>query len=115
MARLKRGITPKDAEGDYSRAVMIHICKDGTISYRTRDQKVFNGRALPVFSVDTIEQAKEAQVLFGRQQYVEHPQIPGQPWYRWTDFDGNVESLTGVTERLRDWWTHRRPIRGKVA
>lgn len=90
--------------GHMSRAIVIHICKDGTISYRTLNEKVFNGVALPVFSVDTVEQAQAIQVLFGRRQYVEHPQIPGRPWYRWTDFPGELDALDGITERLAQWW-----------
>lgn len=67
---------------DLSRAVLIHLCADGTISYRTREQKVFNGRALPVFSVDTEEQAQQIQVRFGRLSISEHPLMPGKGWYK---------------------------------
>lgn len=92
----------------FSRAVFIHICADGTISYRKQHEKVFNRLALPVFSVDTEEQAQEIQTLFGRKQYVAHPQLPGQPWYRWTDFTGNVDDLDAITERIqRDYWDKR--------
>jgi hypothetical protein len=61
---------------------MIHICKDGTISYRQHGEPVFNGVALPVFSVDTVEEAQALQILCCARQYVEHPQLPGKPWYR---------------------------------
>ena len=70
----------------FTRRFMIHICKDGTISYRDTSikEKVFNNVALPVYSVDTKEQAKDLQVTFGRLQYGEHPLMPGQPWYRFS-------------------------------
>lgn len=72
----------KPADDTFNRPVLLHLCKDGTISYRTRGEPVFNGVALPVFSVDTPEQAQDFQVRFGRRQYTEHPQIPGKPWFR---------------------------------
>lgn len=34
----------------FSRPVMLHVCKDGTVSYRMPGEPVFNGVALPVFS-----------------------------------------------------------------
>lgn len=89
--------------GHFGREVVLDMCKDGTLTYRHRTMPSFNGVALPVFSVDTVEQAKEAQVLFCRKQYVAHPQLPGQPWYRWTDFDGEVSSLEQVSKRLAEW------------
>jgi hypothetical protein len=68
---------------DMRRPFMLHICKDGTISYRNaaKRERVFNGVALPVFSVETEEQAKAIQVRFGRRQYGEHPLMPGRIWY----------------------------------
>jgi len=86
---------------DLSRPIILHCCRDGTITYRTRKEPTFNGAALPVFSVDTIEQAQLLQVLFCRLQYGEHPLMKGKPWYRWTEFDGKVQSLELVTDRLR--------------
>lgn len=102
----------EQARLDFSRPVMIHVCKDGTISYRTKAEPVFNGVAMPVFSVDTIEQALDAQVMFGRKQYVDHPQLPGRPWYKWTGFPGTVEALDKVTDRLREWFYkyYRKPL-----
>lgn len=64
-----------------SRPVLIHICKDGTISYRRHGEPVLNGVAIPVFSVNTVEEAKEIQVRFGRRQYTPHPGN-GMDWYR---------------------------------
>lgn len=68
---------------DLQRPIVIHVCRDGTISYRTRRQKVFNGVALPVFSVANVEQAKALQVRFGRCQYGPHPDMKTkQLWYK---------------------------------
>ena len=86
------------------RPIMIHICKDGTISYRHPYEPVFNLAALPVFSVSTVQQAKDIQVMFGVKQYIAHPDMPGQPWYRWTNFSGEVEALEDVTHTLVAWW-----------
>lgn len=90
--------------GHFRRAVSLDMCKDGTLSYRPQAQLPLCGVALPVFSVDTEAQAKDAQVLFCRRQYTEHPDQPGRPWYRWTDFDGEVTSLERVTAQLQAWW-----------
>jgi hypothetical protein len=94
------------ARDDFSRPIMIHVCKDGTISYRdkTKNEPVFNGRALPVFSVDTVEQAFQIQVLFGRRMYTAHPDMPNRVWYVWTDFSGDVDDLQKCTEACRKVW-----------
>lgn len=89
--------------GDIGRPVVIHVCKDGTISYRRHGEPVFNGVALPVFSVDTVEQAQAVQVRFGRMQYEPHPQMPGRPWYRWTGFSGDVDDLDKVSDAIREY------------
>ncbi len=52
--------------------------------------------ALPVFSFDTEEQARMAQVTFGKLGY--------DGIYRWTSFDGELESLDGVSNTLRSWY-----------
>lgn len=72
----------KTRDESFFRAIVLQLCKDGTISYRTRGEPVFNGAALPVFTVDTIEQAQQFQVRFGRLQHGPHPQIPDKRWYR---------------------------------
>lgn len=89
---------------DLSRPVLIHLCKDGTISYRHGHQRVFNGRALPVFSVQTEQEARALQTRFGRVQYGEHPLIPGETWYVWTDFSGELEDLGAVSDACRAWY-----------
>lgn len=99
------------------RDVKIHICKDGTISYRNLNERVFNGIALPVFSVDTVQQAQDIQVRFGRRQYIKHPDmVDGRDWYKLsvledgTDLqlrgDGTLEfdDLPGVTRLFQKWW-----------
>lgn len=82
------------------RPYILHCCKDGTITYRTRNQPIFNGRALPVFSVDTEEDAQAIQLLLCSLQYGEHPDLPGQPWYRISSFGGELEDLEGITEQM---------------
>lgn len=112
MAKLTRTKTSDFYE--VYRPMLIHLCKDGTITYRRQGQPVFNGVALPVYSVDTEAQAKAVQVRFGRRQYGEHDLLPGQPWYRWTDFSGDVDALDDVSRAIhvfyhahlaQDWWT----------
>lgn len=77
------------------KAVLIHVCQDGTLSYRTKDEPVFNRRprnhplgesmgALPVFSVDNKDEARSLIILAGKAQYVEHPLMPKEVWYRIT-------------------------------
>lgn len=83
----------KVTKEDLNRRIVVHICRDGTISYRERGTPVFNGRALPVFTVDTIQQAEAIQVRFGRRQYVEHPQIPGKPWFRLSVLEDGTDTV----------------------
>lgn len=80
---------------------MIHICQDGTLTYRTREEPVFNGVAIPVFSTESIAQAKMLITLLGARQYEEHPKLPGQPWYRMASFAGTIEDLPRVTKLLQ--------------
>lgn len=96
-------------KSDYlDRPVFIHCCQDKTLTYRTKDEPVFNGRALPVFSVNTKDEAEALIVSVGRCQYEEHPEIPGKPWYKMT-MDGEVDfrpyleikDLEAVTAKLQ--------------
>jgi hypothetical protein len=102
---------------DFARPVKIHICKDGTISYRRPSDRILNGVAMPVFSVDNEDQAQAIQIRFGRQQYVNHPEQPDRPWYRISVLgdgkdpvlrDGKgfleVDDLPGITNMFRDYW-----------
>jgi hypothetical protein len=84
----------------FTRPIMLHVCKDGTVSYRDKRkrEKVFNGRALPVFSVNMVEEAEQIQVRFCRLQYGDHPEMaPGTKWYRLTHFTGELNDLDRVT------------------
>lgn len=59
---------------DLGRRWMLHVCKDGTVTYRDTSvgAPVFNGAALPVFSVDTAARAEALIVRFCRKQYNSH-------------------------------------------
>lgn len=108
--------TRRQKSSDYSRPIMIHVCKDGTVTYRRPGEAVFNGVALPVFSVNTPEQAEAIQVRFCRRQYAEHPQMAGKIWYRLSRLgDGSdpanrpsgmldFEDLEGVTVMFREFF-----------
>jgi hypothetical protein len=98
--------TTDDLRDAYGRRYMIHVCKDGTVTYRdtVAKEKVFNGRALPVFSVDTIEDAKSIQVRFCRLQYVNHPLMPGKPWYKLNEFSGKLEDLDRVRNMFAEFY-----------
>jgi hypothetical protein len=87
-----------------TRPILIHCCKDGTITYRTRREKIFNGVALPVFSVDTIEQAEALQVRFCRLQKVNHPLMPGKGWFTLNHFKSSIEDLDRISEMFQEWW-----------
>jgi hypothetical protein len=82
---------------DYlSRPILMHICRDGTITYRSLSEKVFNGVALPFFSVDTKDQAKRLQVMLCKSQYERHPKLPNQPWYAFPGFRGELDDMDRV-------------------
>lgn len=102
---------------DLKRPILIDLCKDGTISFRLRVggrmAPRLNDAAIPVFSVDTLKQAQDLQVMFCRKQYGSHPEMPNQDWYRWTDFPGTLEAAEEVTDRLRTWFAGRKAMRGK--
>lgn len=68
------------------RPVKVHCCRDGTISWRRAGEPVFNGRALPVASVETEAEAHALAVLMGFRCYGDHPQMRGAlPWYKFND------------------------------
>ncbi len=92
-----------------SRPVLIHICRDRTFTFRTLDEPVFNGVAIPVFSVDTKEEAQDLQIRFCKNQYGEHPQLPGQRWYKFfppNDYSAKqyleYDDLEAITKILKD-------------
>lgn len=95
---------------NFERPIMLHVCKDGTVSYRDKrtKTKVFNGRALPVFSVNTVEEAKLIQVRFCRLQYGPHPQAKPdtgtQDWYVLTSFSGELDDLDRVAAEFADFY-----------
>ena len=97
-----------EEENYLSRRVVIHCCKDKTITWRTRDQPIFNGVALPVYSVWTEEEAEALAILCCRKMYKEHPLLPGKPWMKVTldgelDFKQHLdyEDLEAVTDKLQ--------------
>lgn len=51
--------------------------------------------ALPVFSVDTVKQAKAIMTLYCRLQY------DGR--MTWTDFGGDIDDLEGVAIRMQNF------------
>lgn len=83
------------------RQVLIDCCKDGTITYRVRGSGTQRRQdaALPVFSVDTVEEAKLIQVTLCRKQYGTDPAYPGErrSWYVLNEFGGELEDLDKVT------------------
>ena len=89
---------------DLSRPIKMHCCKDGTITYRKPGEPVFNGKALPVFSTDTKEQAEMIRVRFCSMAHGEHPLLPGQVWYALPNFSGELEELGRVTDMFRSFW-----------
>ena len=86
------------------REVLIDICRDGTISYRERSTKAkpLNGAALPVFSVDTVNEAIAIQVRFGAKQYGPHPNQPGRDWHVWPGMRamGDSEALAFMHDTI---------------
>ena len=87
---------------DLSRPVILQVCPDGTVTFRRRGQPVFNGRALPFFSVADETEAKDLQALLCALQDEKHPQLPGQPWYRRYQFSLGVDGITKLRAEFRD-------------
>jgi hypothetical protein len=80
---------PRHSLPDYSRfrdPVFIHCCKDGTFSTRRPNEKIFNGVALPVYVVPSMEHAIQLQVLMCFSVHAVHPAMKrGEPWYKFND------------------------------
>ena len=62
-----------------------------------RRKKEGTGHALPAFSVNTEQEVKDIFVRFGRLGY--------DGVYRWTDFDGDFESLEKVGKIMAKHYT----------
>lgn len=110
---------PKLTVPNFDRAVLIDVCKDGTISYRTRAKREgrLNNAALPVFSVNTVEEAMRLQVHFGAKQYTSHPEQPTRDWFVWPAFSGTIEQLDELTAAFTAFYDEhvdpeRSPIEG---
>lgn len=87
---------------DLSRDIKIHICRDGTFTYRSDDEPVFNGVAIPVYSVDTKEEAERLQTLMCSRNRLEHPLLPDQPWMYIAGFGGELEDLNPLAIRMNE-------------
>jgi hypothetical protein len=94
---------------DLSRPIIIRCCKDRTLTWYKKGQPAFNDRALPVFSVNTPEEAQELIVTVCRVQYAEHPDLPGRPWRKITLENAldlkpylEIEDLDAVSKKLFD-------------
>jgi hypothetical protein len=103
----------------FKRPVIVHIGKDGTISYLNRatmKQPTLVEALMPVYSVETEEQAKSLQVIFGKLQYRDNTREPGKPWYILHLLpDGTllmnreppylqISDLPGITKKMHDWY-----------
>lgn len=84
----------------FGRKIIIHICADGTFTHRRKGEPTFNGAALPVFSVDTIEEVEKIRVMTCVLQHGEHPLLPGQPWYAIRPFGGELEDLYEAGDKI---------------
>lgn len=100
------------------KTILIHVCKDRTLTYRNRLQPIFNGVAIPIYSVDTVDQARELIRLVSKAQWVEHPLNPGDVWYKIdlgfdvTYLDDDLHQLKDVQEKLQS--AHERLIQIKA-
>lgn len=87
---------------DYDRPVLLHVCKDGTITFRRAGQPVFNGVALPFFSVNSEDEARDMQVMMCALQHGPHPDLPeGEPWYRRWQFSGELDDIDALSDDFR--------------
>lgn len=84
--------------------ILIHVCQDRTITYRTKDEPVFNGVALPVWSVDTKARAEAIITLLCVRNHEEHPLLPGQNWYSIPMENQYLQysDLAKVTQKFKD-------------
>jgi hypothetical protein len=87
-----------------TRPILIDICLDGTLTYRAKKEKVFNGDALPIFSVNSKEEAKQLLVMCGSKQYQNHPLLPNDPWYVLSSFSNDFDGLSDATEELKNMY-----------
>lgn len=97
---------PWDDKDVFSRPIKIHCCKDRTLTYRNKLQPIFNKVALPVFSVNSVDEARQLIALVSNRQYDEHPLNPGDTWWKIDMgpnihlFDDPVTQLPEVTKKL---------------
>lgn len=82
----------------------LHICMDGTVTYRHISEPIFNSAALPFYSVNTAEQAQQLIVLLCKLHVQVHPMLPNQPWYYYSAFKGTLEDIerVAIDFRIRD-------------
>lgn len=83
------------------RPIMLDIGKDGTITIRQRNATPFSG-GVPVFSTDTIEEAQGLRTFLCTEQDKLHPSMPGERWYTFDGFIGDVTEIPQVTELFID-------------
>ena len=98
-------MTPETID-NLKRSILIHICKDGTLTYRTREQPVFNGAALPVFSVNTEKEAKTVILLASSRQKTSHPLLPNEGWFVMNNFSNTLGGMDAASAKLQLCYDH---------
>jgi len=102
QATIDAGYVEKE---DVSKRYKIRLCRDRTLSVTKDDEKPFNGVAIAVLSTDSLKDAESLIMFVGKQQYTEHPQIPGKPWFRFLpDMEYEVleyDDLPRMVEKLK--------------
>jgi hypothetical protein len=68
---------------------------DGRITFRRKGQPPFNGKALPIFSVDSEEEAKSLMILACTLGYI--PGVYGIP-----GFSGTLDGIPNAQQRLAE-------------
>ena len=90
------------------RPIMMDISKDGTVTFRSRHAVSFLG-AIPVFSVDTEQEARRLLTYLCTEQNRDHPGVPGMRWYVFDEFTGDPADLADVVEVFADAYDRLRP------
>jgi hypothetical protein len=87
-----------DKRNVLDRDIIIFISKDGTITSAVRGIVPLE-RAMPVYSVNNVEEVRRLQIYLCQQQEDSHPLLPGQPWFVYP-WDGDVTDIDSVTDEI---------------
>jgi hypothetical protein len=88
------------ARFDFARDIVLDCTKDGTITYRSKIDRLHEG-SLPFFTVSSAEEARSLLRRLCVLERVPDPTTRGE-WWRYARFDGTLDGIDRLADLFRN-------------